>query len=127
VPTGEPFTASQYDDIDRVLANASQDTGLHFSVFVGEPEGGDVRLYAHRVHAALGDDAPRSVLVFVAPGSRRLEIVTGRDARQRLPERPCGLAALAMASSFGGGNLVDGIVNGVRMLADAAGRVTSKV
>jgi uncharacterized membrane protein YgcG len=122
VPTGEPFTTGQYDEIERAVQKSSTETGLAFSVFVGEPEG-EPRAYAVKLHAALGEQAPRSVLLFVAPGSRRLEIVTGRDARERLPDRPCGLAALAMASSFGGGDLAGGIVNGLRMLADAAGRV----
>ena len=126
MPTGEPFTAGQYDEIERTLRKARQDTGLSFSVFVGEPDG-EAHGYALKLHAALGENAPDSVLVFVAPGSRRLEIVTGRDARLRLPDPPCGLAALAMASSFSGGDLAGGIVNGIRMLADAAGRVPSEV
>ncbi|HVA59104.1 MAG TPA: DUF5130 family protein [Mycobacteriales bacterium] len=126
MPTGEPFTDGQLAEVDRVLAAASAETGLLFSVFVGEPEG-TPRDAAETMHAALGPTAASAVLVLVAPGSRRLEIVTGRDVRHRLPDRVCGLAALSMASAFTGGDLVGGITSGVLMLAEAAGRVPVQV
>jgi hypothetical protein len=57
----------------------------------------------------------------VSPGQRLLHIVTGPDSARRLPNRACALAALAMRASFANGDLVGGIVTGLRMLADAAG------
>lgn len=122
MPTGEAFTQAQLADIERIIALASRETGIRFSVFVGEPQGSP-REFGERLHAALGDEAPDAVLILVCPGSRRLEIVTGRDVRNRLSDRACGLAALSMASAFTGGDLVNGLTTGVRMLADAAGRV----
>ena len=50
-----------------------------------------------------------------------LHIVTGPESAKRLPNRACALAALAMRASFANGDLVGGIVTGLRMLADAAG------
>ena len=86
-------------------------------------DGGDgLRATAERLHAALGDGAREGVLVLVAPGQRRLEIVTGPEARRRVPDRAASLAALSMSTSFSGGDLVGGVVTGLRMLADAAGR-----
>ena len=85
--------------------------------------GGDgLRGTAERLHAALGDRSEDGVLLLVAPGQRRLEIVTGPEARRRVPDRAASLAALSMTTSFSGGDLVGGIVTGLRMLADAAGR-----
>lgn len=123
MPTGEAFTESQIAEIERAVIRATTETGIRFSVFVGEPRDENTRLFAEKAHSALGDEAPDAVLILVAPGRRRLEIVTGRDVKLRLGDRTCGLAALSMASAFGGGDLVGGIVTGVRMLADAAGRV----
>jgi len=120
VPSGEAFTDAQLHDLSRAAAIASAETGLHFSVFVGAAEG-DVRRYAERLHAALGEQALRGVLIFAAPGQRRLEVVVGREARDRVDDRACALAALSMCSSFGGGDLTGGLVAGLRMLAEAAG------
>lgn len=120
MPSGEAFTDAQVHELSRAASIASAETGLHFSVFVGTAEG-DVRRYAERLHAALGGQASRGVLVFAAPGQRRLEVVVGRQARDRVDDRACALAALSMCSAFSGGDLSGGLVTGLRMLAEAAG------
>lgn len=122
--SGEGFTTSQSDDISGAVRSAHQDTGLLFSVYVGEPDG-NARDYARRLHAAFGPAAEGAVLMFVAPGARRLEIVTGEVAARRIDDRSCGLAALSATSDFAGGELAGGIVTGVRMLAEAAGPGTA--
>ena len=60
--------------------------------------------------------AHESVLVLVAPNARRVEIVMGTSLRGRLSDRDCALAALSMTSSFSGGDLAGGVLQGVRML-----------
>jgi len=50
--------------------------------------------------------------------SRRLEIVTGSLAAERISDRVCALASLAMTSSFAAGDLVGGLRNGIQVLAD---------
>jgi len=121
VPSGEAFTDAQIREISRACATASQESGLHYSVFIG-PVDGDIRDHAERLHAALGARASNGVLLLVAPGDRQLEIVTGKESSRRLSDRSCALAALSMTTSFSGGDLVGGIVTGVRMLAESAGR-----
>jgi uncharacterized membrane protein YgcG len=121
VPSGEPFTDGQVREISRACSTASAETGLHYSVYVGSAEG-DIRDHAERLHAALGPLASHGVLILVAPGDRQLEIVTGKESSRRLSDRSCALAALSMTTSFSGGDLVGGIVTGVRMLAESAGR-----
>lgn len=125
MPTGRPFTDAQTKEMSTAVARASEETGLRFSVFIG-PADGDPRHYAQRLHAAFGDAAPQVVLLYVGPTERRLEIVTGRQARGRLGDRACALAGLSMSTSFAGGDLVGGVTNGLRMLADAAGRVRAQ-
>ena len=121
VPRRQPFTDGQVREISRACATAGSETGLKFSVYVG-PIDGDIRDQAERLHAALGPDAPRAVLVVVAPGDRQLEVVTGKESARRLSDRACALAALSMTTAFSGGDLAGGIMNGVRMLADACGK-----
>ena len=48
--------------------------------------------------------------------------VTGDGVRRRVPDRVCALAVLSMTSAFTGGDLSGGIVDGLRQIADAAGK-----
>src|SRR4051812_6953292 len=124
VPSGEgnePFSDGQVREISRACGRASTESGLHYSVYIGPVEG-DVRDHAERLHAALGADAGRGVLVLVAPQDRQLEIVTGKESSRRLSDRACALAALSMTTAFAGGDLVGGVVTGLRMLSEASGR-----
>ena len=118
--SGEAFTNEQRSDIERVIELANGETGLLFSVFVGDVDG-DIRDAAEAQHATFGGQATHTVLILVSPGDRLLEIVTGEAAARRLSDRACALAALSMTTSFAGGDLAGGIVTGVRMLAEAAG------
>jgi uncharacterized membrane protein YgcG len=116
-----PFTDGQIREISRATSTASSESGLHYSVYVGSVEG-DIREHAERLHAALGPAATRGVLILVAPGDRQLEIVTGKESARRLTDRACALSALSMTTAFAGGDLVGGMVTGLRMLSEAAGR-----
>ncbi len=111
----------QRDDIKRAIQLARQASGVRFSVYVGAAEG-DYRGFARKLHAALGAEAPHAVLVFVDPGARRLEIVTGPEARRQLDDRSCALAAMSMTTAFTAGDLAGGIASGVQMLAEHARR-----
>jgi hypothetical protein len=115
-----PFTPRQLSRIDEALTLSSRETGLDFSLYVGamdEP----TREFAEHLHLGLGDKAANGVLVAVSPGQRVLHIVTGEQSVRRLPDRSCALAALSMRASFSLGDLVGGIVSGLRMLSDQAG------
>jgi hypothetical protein len=115
-----PFTTRQLLRLDEALRLADKSTGLTFSVYVGELDE-PVRGHAEKLHGQLSDPA-HSVLVAVSPNQRVLEIVTGSVARKRLPDRAAKLAALSMATAFGGGDLAGGLVSGLAQLANQAGR-----
>lgn len=119
VPAGEAFSEREYDDIVRAIRLARKQSELPVSVYVGALEG-DTRAQALRLHGALGEDAPESVLIAVDPGARRVEIVTGAQVRRRLDDRSAGLAAIAMTSAFQAGDLAGGVVDGIRSLAEYA-------
>jgi uncharacterized membrane protein YgcG len=117
--TNEGFNARQLTRLDEALTLSSRETGLVFSVYVGELRA-PTRAHAEALFEKLDDD---SVLLAVSPAQRTLHIVTGPESSKRLPNRACALAALAMRASFSNGDLVGGIVSGLRMLADSAGRI----
>lgn len=127
VPPGG-LSGPQQHRLESALDKARQQTGVDISVFLGDvthEDGQTPRDVAEVLHASLGGErADAAVLVLVAPGLRRVEIVTGPAVRRRLPDRACALAALSMTTAFSGGDLVGGMVTGISMLADtAAGRV----
>jgi len=118
VPAGDSFTPSQLEWIKRAVRNAETISGLTFSVFIGVSEE-DSRAYAERLHKAL-TDPDHSVLVMCDVEFRKLEIVTGIEARRVLSDLECRLAAAAMQTSFAGGDIVGGLTIGVQQLGEAA-------
>jgi hypothetical protein len=115
-----PFTTRQLLRLDEALRVADSSTGLTFSIYVGDLEEPS-RAYAEKLHAQLADPA-QTVLIALSPNQRLLEIVTGGDARRRLPDRSAKLAALSMAAAFGGGDLAGGLISGLAQLAAQAGK-----
>ena len=118
-----PFNTRQLARLDEALTFASRETGLDFSLYLGEL-GADSRSAAEKLHATTANPA-NSVLIAVSPGERLIEIVTGKAAYVRLPDRGAKLAVASMVASFKEGDLVRGLVNGLvnalRMLSDQAG------
>ena len=115
-----PFTTRQLLRLDEALRVADQQTGLTFSVYIGDLEE-PTRTSAEQLHRQL-DGAAQAVLVAVSPNQRLLEIVTGTDARKRISDRDAKLAALSMAAAFAGGDLAGGVLAGIDQLATHAGR-----
>lgn len=111
----------QRERIERARQSAEESTGLRFWVRIGS-FAGDSRIEAERLLTNLIDDPHEAgVLILVGPGERRLEVLTTAGARRRLPDPAVGLAILTMTSSFGVGDLVGGLVNGLRQMSDSAG------
>ena len=127
---GEGLNPRQQERIEAVIGSARKENGLDVSVLVGDLELDDLgqfRSACERLHAALSERQRAAVLLVVAPGQRRVEVVTGPEVRRRVPDRVSALAVLSMTSSFRGGDLTTGIVDAVRQIADAAGRGTPLV
>jgi hypothetical protein len=116
------FTWHELARLDEALTMASRETGLRFTLYIGDL-GTRTRLRAEELHATSGADPSNSVLLALSPGQRVVEVVTGAAAARRLPDRACALAVLSMTTSFAGGDLVGGIINGLRQMSDQAGRL----
>jgi uncharacterized membrane protein YgcG len=106
---------------------AESETGLRVAVHVGSLNGESPRRLAERW---LADVAPspdaEAVLLVVAPEERRVELVTTAATRTRLPDETCSLIVASMTSSFAVGDLVGGIVHGLRMIGERARRERSR-
>jgi hypothetical protein len=111
----------QRERIERARGEAEQATGLHFWVRIGS-FAGEPRLEAERLLTNMIDSPhDAGVLILLGPGERRLEVMTTPAAKRRLSDAAVGLAVLTMTSSFGVGDLVGGLVNGLRQMSDSAG------
>lgn len=117
------FSYRELARLDEALTMASRETGLFYNLYIGDL-GRRTRVRAEEMHARSKADPTDSVLLAVSPGQRVVEVVTGSAAARRLPDRACALAVLSMTTSFASGDLVGGIVNGLRQLSDQAGRAS---
>jgi hypothetical protein len=114
------FSWHELARLDEALTMSSRETGLRFTLYIGEL-GKRTRIRAEELFAQSGHDLADSVLLAVSPGQRVVELVTGSTAARRIPDRACALAVLSMTNNFAAGDLVGGIVNGLRQLSDQAG------
>lgn len=115
----QPFTQVQLARLDEALTLTSRDSGLRFSIYVGDL-GSDPTARAAELHGQL-EGAAQAVLVAVSPEQRVVEVLTGSEARVRLPDRGAKLAVMSMVASFRESDLLGGLLSGLRMLADQAG------
>jgi uncharacterized membrane protein YgcG len=118
------FSFHELARLDEALTMSSRETGLRFTLYIGDL-GKQTRAQAEELHARSGAHPSDSVLLAVSPGQKVVEVVTGAGAARRLPDRACALAVLSMTGSFAAGDLVGGIVNGLRQLSDQAGHPSS--
>src|SRR5690606_25248301 len=103
---------AQLARLDEALTLASRETGLDFSIYLGEL-GDEPRQSAEALHNTLGERGDDSVLIAVSPGERVVEVVTGARAMQRLPDRSAKLAVMSMVASFKEGDLIGGLISGL--------------
>src|SRR4051794_4292039 len=114
------FSYRELARLDEALTMASRETGLRFTLYIGDL-GKPTRLRAEELFGRSGGTLTESVLIAVSPGQRVVEVVVGAGASRRLPDRACALAVLSMTNTFAAGDLVGGIINGLRQLSDQAG------
>jgi hypothetical protein len=119
-PLDQIFSFQELARLDEALTMSSRETGLRFTLYIGDL-GPQTRSRAEELHGQSGGHLTESVLIAVSPGQRVIEVVTGSAAARRIPDRACALAVLSMTGSFAGGDLVGGIVNGLRQMSDQAG------
>ncbi|SFK99319.1 DUF5130 family protein [Geodermatophilus ruber] len=119
----EPDAIFSYQELlrlDEALTMSSRETGLRFTLYIGDL-GPRTRVRAEELFESSGGPLAESVLIAVSPGQRVVEVVVGAAASRRLPDRACALAVLSMTNAFASGDLIGGLVNGLRQLSDQAG------
>jgi hypothetical protein len=121
---GDVFKEAPFSDperllLDNTLTEATRATKVRFNIYIGDlrpdPESGVDALFPATPEAA------RSVLIAVSPNDRAVEVRSGRDIADRVNDRVCQLGVTAALSSLRQGELVDGLVSALKVMAAAIG------
>ncbi|NKY60310.1 DUF5130 domain-containing protein [Nocardia flavorosea] len=122
---GDVFKEAPFDNderlaMDNVLTEATRATKVRFNVYIGDlgPDAGA----AVDALFPTTPEAARSVLIAVSPNDHAVEVRSGRDVAERANDRVCQLGVTAALSSLRQGELIDGLVSAVRVMAAAIGR-----
>ncbi len=107
--------------IDEAVKEAEGHTGLQFCVYLG-PASEDTRADAERMFVEAGMQERPAVLVLVAPDQHKVEIVTAPEAKERLTDEECAASITEMTPYFARGQFVEGMVVGLRELAERTGQ-----
>ncbi|WP_433194241.1 DUF5130 domain-containing protein [Nocardia sp. CA-107356] len=115
-----PFSDDERLAMDNVLTEATRATKVRFNIYIGDL-GADPAAGADAVFPAT-PEAARSVLIAVSPNDKAVEVRSGSEIADRANDRVCQLGVTAALSSFRQGQLIDGLVSAVRVMAAAIGR-----
>ncbi len=122
---GDVFKEAPFNDnerllMDNALTDATRSTKVRFNIYIGDlgadPAAGVDALFPSTPEAA------RSVLIAVSPNDHAVEVRSGRDVADRVNDRVCQLGVTAALASLRQGELIDGLVSAVRVMAAAIGR-----
>jgi hypothetical protein len=112
-----PFTTKDLVALDVALTEATRSTKVRFNAYVGDL-GADPAAGADALFPTT-PEAERSVLIAVSPNQRVVEVRSGRVVADRVTDRVAQLGATAAVSSISEGNLIDGLISGIRVMAAA--------
>jgi hypothetical protein len=115
-----PFRDEERLAMDNVLTEATRATKVRFNVYIGDL-GEDPAAGADAIFPAT-PEAARSVLIAVSPNDKAIEVRSGVEVADRANDRVCQLGVTAALSSFRQGELIDGLISAVRVMAAAIGR-----
>ena len=111
-----PFTRKERIRMDEALTAANRSTGIRFTVYIGDL-GTDTAAGAAAILAQAPDSA-NSVLIAASPNQRALEIRSGAAA-SRITDKVCQLGITAATAALAEGDLVDGLISSVNVIASA--------
>ncbi|WP_431949346.1 DUF5130 domain-containing protein [Nocardia lijiangensis] len=115
-----PFSDEERLAMDNALTEATRATKVRFTIYVGDL-GADTAAGADALFSST-PEAARSVLIAVSPNEKAIEVRSGHDVADRANDRVCQLGVTAALSSIRQGQLIDGLISAVRVMAAAIGR-----
>lgn len=110
-----PFPTKDLVILDNALKYGSRAAKARFAVYVGDL--GEDTAAAARELLSRVPTPDNAVLLAVSPNQKAIEVVYGSAVKGRGIEESAPLGVSAAAASFKEGNLIDGLISGVRVLS----------
>lgn len=110
-----PFPTRELVVLDNALKYGSRAAAARFAVYIGDL-GADTAATARDILAKV-PTPDNAVLLAVSPDQKAIEVVYGSKVKGRGIEEAAPLGVSAAAASFREGNLIDGLISGIRVLA----------
>jgi hypothetical protein len=110
-----PFPTMDLVTLDDALAHGSRVSKARFAAYIGDL-GEDTAARAREILAQVPSPND-AVLLAVSPNQHVIEVVYGAGVKGRGAESAAPLGVAAAASSLKEGNLIDGLVSGVRVMS----------
>ncbi|MGV9826609.1 MULTISPECIES: DUF5130 family protein [unclassified Gordonia (in: high G+C Gram-positive bacteria)] len=120
-PTTPPFSRDELVELDEALTAASEKALVRFSVYIGDL-GADPVADARAVLAKAPEPA-HGALIAVSPNTHDVVVVSGSAVADRVNDRVAGLGVTAAISSIRQGELIDGLVSALHVMATAAAAI----
>ncbi|MEW5810194.1 MAG: DUF5130 domain-containing protein [Actinomycetota bacterium] len=110
-----PFPTRELVVLDNALKFGSRAAKARFAVYIGDL-GEDTAASARDILGRV-PTPDNAVLLAVSPNQRAIEVVYGAKVKGRGIEEAAPLGVSAAAASFREGNLIDGLISGIRVLS----------
>ncbi|MBV5243087.1 MULTISPECIES: DUF5130 domain-containing protein [Mycolicibacterium] len=110
-----PFPTKDLVILDNAMKYGSRAAKARFAVYIGDL-GADTAAGAREILAKV-PTPDNAVLLAVSPDQRTIEVVYGAGVKGRGIEEAAPLGVSAAAASFKEGNLIDGLISGIRVLS----------
>jgi hypothetical protein len=110
-----PFPTKDLVTLDIALKYGSRGAKARFAVYIGDL-GADTAATARSLLAKV-PTPDNAVLLAVSPDQHAIEVVYGSKVKGRGIEEAAPLGVSAAAASFKEGNLIDGLISGIRVLS----------
>ncbi len=110
-----PFPNMDLVVLDNALKYGSRAAQARFAVYVGDL-GSDTAASAREILGRV-PTPDNAVLLAVSPNQKAIEVVYGSEVQGRGIEESAPLGVSAAAASFQEGNLIDGLISGIRVLS----------
>ncbi|GAB18132.1 hypothetical protein GOEFS_046_00880 [Gordonia effusa NBRC 100432] len=117
-PTTPPFSKDELIGLDDALKDASEKALVRFSIYIGDL--GDDPVAGARAQLANAPEPAHGALIAVSPNSKDIAIVSGSAVAGRVNDRVAQLGVTAAVPAFRNGELIDGLIAALRVMATAA-------
>lgn len=120
-PSTPPFTREELIGLDDALKESSEKALVRFSVFIGNL-GTDAVADAKAI-LLRAPEPGHGTLIAVSPNTHDVVVVSGAHVADRVNDRVAQLGVTAAVTGFRQGDLIDGLIAALRVMATAAAPV----